>query len=130
MLLITIKAGEYYDEQLCEFVKVKDTKLQLEHSLISLSKWESKWHRPFLKKDDKKTNEEVLDYIKCMTITQNVDDSTYNYLTKENCTFQKNDGGFLSLEFNISYFFALSKFKFISVISFWKTSSTSASVGS
>lgn len=83
MLLITIPATELWDEKNCEFVKVKEQTLQLEHSLVSLSKWESKWHKPFLSKDEK-TGEEILDYIKCMTITQNVDPRAYNFLTREN----------------------------------------------
>ena len=57
--------------------------LQLEHSLISLSKWESKWCKVFLSKQEK-TQEETIDYIKCMTITPNVDPEVYNHLTREN----------------------------------------------
>jgi hypothetical protein len=53
--------------------------LQLEHSLVSLSKWESNWNKPFLAKEEK-THEETIDYIKCMTITQNVDDIVYEYI--------------------------------------------------
>lgn len=61
----------------------KDHKLCLEHSLVSLSKWESKWHKPFLS-NEKKSAAEILDYIKCMTITQNVDDVVYHCLTENN----------------------------------------------
>lgn len=61
----------------------QDTTICLEHSLVSISKWESKWHKPFLA-STQKTNEEIIDYIKCMTITQNVDDIVYEMLTKEN----------------------------------------------
>lgn len=74
---------EYYDEVKNEFVYTKEQTLQLEHSLVSLSKWESKWHKPFLSPDDK-SSEEVIDYVKCMTITQNVKPEVYNYLTKGN----------------------------------------------
>ncbi|HQE50412.1 MAG TPA: hypothetical protein PKV93_13810 [Fervidobacterium sp.] len=83
MLQITIPAVELWDERKQEFVTTKEQTLQLEHSLVSLSKWESKWCKPFLTKEEK-TFEETLDYIKCMTITQNVDPEVYNYLTKEN----------------------------------------------
>lgn len=83
MLSITIPATELWDEQKQEFVNLKEQTLQLEHSLVSLKKWESKWHKPFLSKD-KKTDEEVLDYIKCMTITQNVDPIVYKCLTLDN----------------------------------------------
>lgn len=76
MLKITIPAIELYDEATNEFVYTKATTLQLEHSLVSLSKWESKWKKPFLGKGEK-TIEETIDYIKCMTITQNVSNDTY-----------------------------------------------------
>jgi len=83
MLQITIPAVELWDERKQEFVITKEQTLQLEHSLVSISKWESKWCKPFLTKQEK-TFEETLDYIKCMTITQNVDPEVYNYLTNEN----------------------------------------------
>ena len=57
--------------------------IQLEHSLISISKWESKWHVPYLSRNEK-TNEQIIDYIKDMTITKNVPDIAYRCLTKEN----------------------------------------------
>lgn len=82
MLQIHIPESEYYDEVNNEFVEVKAQTLQLEHSLISLSKWEAKWCKPFLSKQDK-TYEETLDYIKCMTIQQNVDPAVYSRLTKQ-----------------------------------------------
>ncbi len=83
MLHITIPAVEQWDEVKQEFVYTKDQTLSLEHSLVSLSKWESKWCKAFLTKQEK-TFEETLDYIKFMTITQNVDPKVYNYLTNEN----------------------------------------------
>lgn len=83
MLKITIPAIELYDEELNEFISSKEQTIILEHSLVSLSKWESKWQKPFLKKDEK-TIEETKDYIKCMTITQNVDDKVYKFLSDDN----------------------------------------------
>ena len=83
MLKVTIPAIELYDEVNNEFITSKEQTLQLEHSLVSLSKWESKWHKPFLTKEPK-TVEETLDYVKCMTTTQNVDDSVYKFVTSEN----------------------------------------------
>ena len=68
MLKLTIAAPEYWDEQKQEFVYGKETTLQLEHSLVSLSKWESKWKKPFLGCD--LTFEETIDYIRCMTATK------------------------------------------------------------
>ena len=74
--------NEKWDENKQEFIEPKKQILQLEHSLVSLSKWESKWCKPFL--SSSKTDEEILDYIKCMTITQNVSPVVYNYLTDSN----------------------------------------------
>ena len=79
MLQITIPSMELWDENKEEFIATKEQTLQLEHSLVSLSKWEAKWHKPFLSKDIK-TEEEELDYIKCMTITQNVDPNVYKFI--------------------------------------------------
>lgn len=83
MLKITIPSAELWDERKQEFVHSKEQTLQLEHSLVSLSKWESKWCKPFLSVE-KKTAEETADYIRCMTLTQNVDPMVYNFLTVEN----------------------------------------------
>ena len=73
---------ELYDEKTGEFIDPVTTTIRLEHSLVSLSKWESKWHKPFLHTE--KTDEEIMDYIKCMTLTQNVPDDVYNKLSSKN----------------------------------------------
>lgn len=83
MLKITIKDSEYFNTVTQEFVKIPNQDLILEHSLVSISKWESNWHKPFLDDKNEKTNEETLDYIKCMTVTKNVDPLVYNFLTLE-----------------------------------------------
>lgn len=85
MLTIVIPGNaELYNEITNEFIPASnDITLKLEHSLVSLSKWESKWCKPFLTNKEKST-EETLDYIKCMTLTQNVDDETYSRLTEQN----------------------------------------------
>lgn len=84
MLQILIPGIELYDEEKNLFIPArKDQTLQLEHSLVSLSKWESRWHKAFLTKREK-TPEEVLDYIRCMTITKKVDPSVYERLTSDN----------------------------------------------
>lgn len=83
MLQITIPARQLYDEAKNEFIYEKGQTLQLEHSLVSLSKWESKWCKPFLGKG-KLSHEETIDYIRCMTITQNVDPEIYGRLTSDN----------------------------------------------
>ena len=83
MLQLVIKAHEEWNETSQEFVYTKGQTLQLEHSLVSISKWESKWCKPFLSKDQK-TLEETLDYVRCMTLTQNVDPKVYENLSREN----------------------------------------------
>ena len=83
MIQLVIPNNEYYDEDKNEFIVLKGGTIQVEHSLVSVSKWESKWKKPFLTKD-RKTIEETIDYVKCMTITQNVKDELYNNLTNDN----------------------------------------------
>ena len=83
MLQITIPAVEQWDEANQMFISTKEQTLTLEHSLVSLSKWEAKWCKPFLAKKIE-TFEETIDYVRCMTITQNVDPNIYNYMTNEN----------------------------------------------
>ena len=83
MLRLKIKPKEFWDEENERFVtNNSEQTLQLEHSLVSISKWESKWCVPFLgKKNDIKTPRQTMDYIKCMTITQNVKDEVYQNLS-------------------------------------------------
>ena len=82
MLEIKIPESESFDNEKQEFIKEKEITLHLEHSLISISKWESKWNKPFLNNKIEKTSEEVFDYVKCMTINK-VDNSVYFKLTQE-----------------------------------------------
>lgn len=82
MLEITIPGSESFDERTMTFNKTEDKTIALEHSLVSLSKWESKWCKPFLTSE--KTYEETVDYIRCMTITKNVDPKIYYNLTTNN----------------------------------------------
>lgn len=83
MLKITIPENELFDEQRNEFISIKETTICLEHSLVSISKWESKYKKPFLSKEPK-TKTETIDYIKFMTITQNVDPMVYYFISGEN----------------------------------------------
>jgi hypothetical protein len=53
MLEIVVPEREYWDPIKEEFIKTKRTTLRLEHSLLSVSKWESKWKVPFLSKESK-----------------------------------------------------------------------------
>lgn len=83
MLQITIRPFELFDEGKQEFISYKKAQvLQLEHSLISISKWEQKWHKAFLSKNDK-TYEETIYYIHCMTLTQNVDPISYYFISDD-----------------------------------------------
>lgn len=82
MLELIIPENEMWDDKTETFIYTKGTEgktIQLEHSLISLKKWEEKWHKPFLSDDDK-TYREVCDYVRCMTITKGVPDSAYDYI--------------------------------------------------
>ena len=82
-LSITVPGRELFDSRIGEFIETKETVLHLEHSLISISKWESKWHKPYLSKEDK-TREEAIDYIRCMTLNSGVDPNVYLGLTEDN----------------------------------------------
>ena len=79
MLKITVPATELFDG-VGNFINTKEQTLQLEHSLVSLSKWEAKWHKPYLSRKAM-TIEETIDYIRCMTLTQNVDPNVYKAIT-------------------------------------------------
>ena len=76
--IIIPKMSDHWDSKLEEFVNIPEQRLQLEHSLLSISKWESKWKKPFLA--EKRSSEETIDYIKCMTINNNVDQRVYQYI--------------------------------------------------
>ena len=84
MLQITVpRIDDLWDENLQEFVRIKEQTLQLEHSLVSISKWESKWCKSFFSKEPK-TNDEVIDYIRCMTLTKNVPPETFLFIGEDN----------------------------------------------
>lgn len=74
---------ERWDEKNEKFIAPKTVTLQLEHSLLSISKWEQKWHKPFLHTKEL-TYEESVDYIKCMTLNQNVKPEVYDFISEEN----------------------------------------------
>ena len=83
MITIVVPEQEYYDSGTNKFYTIKSKTLQLEHSLISISKWEAKWKKPFLSKE-KMTTEQFLDYIYFMTITPSVDPEIFKFLGREN----------------------------------------------
>lgn len=81
-ILIPKQHYELFDEKNEEFlpdIDIEETRIHLEHSLISLKKWEEKWHKPFLGKNEK-TEEELIDYIRCMTLDEGVDQKVYNWI--------------------------------------------------
>ena len=88
MLEIVIPEQHYepFDEVNNEFlpeINIKETKLQLEHSLISLKKWEQTWHKPFFNRNkEDKTYDELCDYIRCMTINKVDDPEVYYWIPK------------------------------------------------
>lgn len=82
MLQLTLPTLEFFDERLQEFIRMEEQTLMLEHSLMSLSKWECRWNKAFLSRKDK-TDEELIDYVRCMTISENVDPKAYEMLTRE-----------------------------------------------
>lgn len=81
MLKITLDEEELFDSETNTFNYVPKVELKLEHSLVSVSKWESKHHKPFLSDVDNKTQEETIDYIRCMIVGgESIDDITINRL--------------------------------------------------
>ena len=87
MLTLTVQPKRLWDEKENRFRMSHEhpTTISLEHSLISISKWESKWHKAFLT-DRKKTPEEMFDYVKCMTITKNVPEGVFYALAEADYT--------------------------------------------
>lgn len=84
MLYITVEGNEVFDEKTNTFTSVHATRLQLEHSLVSVSKWEAKHHKSFLKNLQNLTPEELISYIECMNMTQNVSPDVFRCLSVQN----------------------------------------------
>jgi macrodomain Ter protein organizer (MatP/YcbG family) len=82
VLTIVVKGDEYINDKQ-EFVYPESFELNLEHSLVSLSKWESKFEKPFLAKGEK-TAEEILGYIEAMVIDTNPPADYIEKLSEEN----------------------------------------------
>lgn len=83
MLTITVLGAEHFNEETQEFTTEGDVILELEHSLVALSKWESIFEKPFLGIGEK-SNEEVLGYIEAMVITPNVPAEVFSRLSQTN----------------------------------------------
>lgn len=84
MLVIKIPASECYNNETNEFVNISEYTLHMEHSLVSISKWEAEFEKPFLDETTERTAEETLSYIKYMTLEQNIPDIVYKTLSTEN----------------------------------------------
>lgn len=84
MLTIIIPATEAWDERIERFVNTKETTLVLQHSLVSLSKWEARFKKPFLS-NDKKTVDETYGYIQAMSESP-VDETVLRMMTEQNMT--------------------------------------------
>lgn len=82
MLKITIPKTESWDEGNNVFVNTEEVSLELEHSLVSLSKWEAIWEKPFIG-DDEKSVEETLSYIECMILTPDYPADVTSRLTND-----------------------------------------------
>ena len=83
MLSVTIPSEEFFNERTGEFVMVDGKTIQMEHSLISVSKWEAKWKTPFFT-DKQKTIPQIVDYYRCMTVTPNVNPMIFRMIRGEN----------------------------------------------
>jgi len=83
MLKVVVPGSEHFDEKRQEFVTVGDVTLDLEHSLVSLSKWESIYEKPFLGKEEK-TTEEIIGYVKAMCLTPEVPEEIFLKLSQSN----------------------------------------------
>jgi len=85
MLVLRVPLPEAFDDKTQEFVQ-EYFEVEMLHSLASLSKWESKWKKPFMVKEDK-TTEQLVDYLKFMTLTPNVPDEIYEIIIRdEDCS--------------------------------------------
>lgn len=82
MLTITIPSYELFNDVTQEFISEDERVIQLEHSLLSISEWESRWNKPFLSNMEKTSNE-IIDYVRCMTLTEGVPETAYLYIDNE-----------------------------------------------
>jgi hypothetical protein len=82
MLTITIPSYELFNDVTQEFISEDERVIQLEHSLLAISEWESRWNKPFLSNMEKTSNE-IIDYVRCMTLTEGVPETAYLYIDNE-----------------------------------------------
>ncbi len=82
MLKIVVPESEQFDSATETFIYTKKQVLSLEHSLVSVSKWEAKWNKPYFSRKPR-TWDESVDYVRCMTLTQNVNPNVYTAITPD-----------------------------------------------
>lgn len=88
MFELNTKGSEWYDDSTSEFITIPSCSLRLEHSLVTISKWEAKWHKPFLSmrelaRKNELTNEMLLDYFNCMSLDGPIPPIVLNNLGNE-----------------------------------------------
>jgi hypothetical protein len=84
--LLTIETvTTLWDEETETFVEHIVSSIDFEHSLASMSKWESKWEQAFLGRTEK-TAEQVYDYLSMMCLTPGVTREQILGLSQENFT--------------------------------------------
>lgn len=83
MLTLKVIGEEFYNEETEEFNSVNDFTLYLEHSLLSLSKWESKHKKPFLSNNEK-SSEETVSYVEMMILNEDYPEGIFSRLSNEN----------------------------------------------
>ena len=83
-LSLIVEKKELYDEASNRFIEIPEKTILLEHSLISISKWEARWHKAYLNDRTPKKKEEQIDYVRCMTLSKNVDPYIYYGLSNKN----------------------------------------------
>lgn len=81
-ITVKVPGREFYNDETDEFAYTECSTITMEHSLLSISKWESKWHKPFFSQQ-KKTNEELIDYLRCMSLSQNIDSNAFYAIDAE-----------------------------------------------
>ncbi len=81
-LTVTIPGKELFDQQSKTFITIPATTVTLEHSLLSISKWESKWKRSYFIKEPM-TIDQSIDYIACMCLTKNIDPKIFRFMDKK-----------------------------------------------
>lgn len=86
MLELIVSGDEYFNEETGEFEYTNDVRLQMEHSLISIAKWEAKHHKAYLSRRNNKTYDEMIDYFRCMTINKVSDPNVYDRISKQQMT--------------------------------------------